>query len=50
MIQDTNVKFRLSMGVSSSLNAQKLEDIPRHGATIWEEMKIGIIAQTVPKV
>ena len=49
MIPDTNANFRLSIKVNSSLNVPKLED-STHGATMWEEMKIGIIAQTVVKV
>ena len=42
-----NVNFHLSMVVRNSLNVQKLEDITRHGATTFEKIVAGTIAQIV---
>ena len=50
MMLDTNVKYLLIMVVTNSLNAPNPEVIPHHGATIYEGMTIGIIAQIVLQV
>ena len=47
MIPGMNVKYLLIMVVKNSLGAPNLEVIPHHGATMYEEMAIGIIAQIV---
>ena len=47
MIPGMNVKYLLIMAVTNSLSAPNLEVITYRGATMYEEMKIGIIAQIV---
>ena len=47
MMPGMNVKYLLIMVVRNFLGALNLEDITHHGATMFEEMKIGIIAQIV---
>ena len=47
MMPGMNVKYLLIMTVRHSLSVPNLEVTPLHGATMYEEMITGIIAQIV---
>ena len=49
-MQDTNAKVHSFMTVKRTLGARKLVDIQLLGATMFEEMDIGIIARLAQQV